>query len=653
MKRFGLLVLSFILVSISAVVNGQGMPDYVIRTAQEINARYGQDTIDMNNVGWDYRGGAIGDNFNLLEGCTNPVTLPSTTTATSYYRVFFDSDVDGDNDWTIITYGDYSYFGECAIPRYECGILPPRLTIGGQGYVEGDGFPNNLRSEPGESGNLIGEIPAGAQFSVVDGPQCGSNISFWQVNYNGTIGWTAEGQGTSYYLVPGVPTAPVVPDNVGPTPTFAPTTVPVYQCNGVRSRIYSGQKAQVTPGIPNNLRSQAGESGQLLGEIPPGIPFDVIDGPQCNGGLQWWQVNYNGTIGWTAEAGSPDDYWLEPVITGLVPISPQNVNQIAPIQSFTAPAPETIYITGRSEILTYGNNIYSSWSLANPAASPQDYTWVSRDQMTFQGYFNATWMDNSGIVHAIEVPPQVAETPKLYDDITLLGGRALENMSFGAVVFGASYSPSGQQIVVAPQGTGLAMLDVSSPQTLPIPVTYQPRILLPDEIIGEIKFSDTGNRMIALSEKGNAVIWNTEGDDISQWAMMYVVVLGDEQTSVREVALSPDGSQLAVAGLIHTTESESLGYAQIWTLQDEQAVQTASVNLASGSAIEAVKYTADGTMIVAGGKMLHFLDATNLTLLHSVTIATDNSVFEVAFNSTGTLMATVSFDQNLTIWHIP
>jgi hypothetical protein len=32
------------------------------------------------------------------------------------------------------------------------------------------------------------------------GPVCGENLAWWQVDYNGLVGWTAEGQGNEYWL---------------------------------------------------------------------------------------------------------------------------------------------------------------------------------------------------------------------------------------------------------------------------------------------------------------------------------------------------------------------------------------------------------------------------------------------------------------------
>jgi hypothetical protein len=77
-------------------------------------------------------------------------------------------------------------------------------------------------------------------------------------------------------------------------------------------RLVVGQPARVTPGLPNNLRSGAGIWNHRIGQIPGGGTVDVLAGPVCAGRYNWWQVNYRGTVGWTAE-GIPGNYWLEPL----------------------------------------------------------------------------------------------------------------------------------------------------------------------------------------------------------------------------------------------------------------------------------------------------------------------------------------------------
>ncbi|WP_162909579.1 SH3 domain-containing protein [Aggregatilinea lenta] len=78
-------------------------------------------------------------------------------------------------------------------------------------------------------------------------------------------------------------------------------------------RLQPGVQAQVIPGTSaNNLRADPGAGAASLGQIDPGAAFTVLDGPLCAGGMYWYQVDYNGTVGWTAE-GDAAAYWIEPL----------------------------------------------------------------------------------------------------------------------------------------------------------------------------------------------------------------------------------------------------------------------------------------------------------------------------------------------------
>ncbi|MBN1679037.1 MAG: PD40 domain-containing protein [Anaerolineae bacterium] len=79
-------------------------------------------------------------------------------------------------------------------------------------------------------------------------------------------------------------------------------------------RLVVGQNARVTvtTGTGNNLRDTPNGDATVLGVLAEGEVFNVIDGPQCNEDLYWWQVQrVDGQTGWTAE-GVTGDYWLEP-----------------------------------------------------------------------------------------------------------------------------------------------------------------------------------------------------------------------------------------------------------------------------------------------------------------------------------------------------
>jgi uncharacterized protein YraI len=259
-----------------------------------------------------------------------------------YGGVTYDVRVSGDRTISFIC-------GSNATPTpSSCSGSPaPRLRIGEGGRVTAGGLPNSVRVQPDPTAGAVGEIPAGASFTVLDGPRCGAGYTWWLVDYNGTVGWTPESDSTEYWLEPlgfvatAAPTAtsgglilfPTLTATLAPTATVltatpavtgivpaTPVTVnmipapTIVACEtSLASRLSIGRQGRVAlGGYPNNVRDNPGVSSAYLGEIPPGGLFNILAGPTCASGYQWWQVDYNGLIGWTPEA-STLNYWLEPL----------------------------------------------------------------------------------------------------------------------------------------------------------------------------------------------------------------------------------------------------------------------------------------------------------------------------------------------------
>jgi|GEM_PF-4454308 len=98
-------------------------------------------------------------------------------------------------------------------------------------------------------------------------------------------------------------------------PSGVPTVAADPNCVGAPApRLSVGQTAFVIPGLGNNvLRDAPGrnaEGSNIIGNIPPNGEFSILAGPVCASGLNWWQVDYNGQQGWTAE-GDGQLYWVE------------------------------------------------------------------------------------------------------------------------------------------------------------------------------------------------------------------------------------------------------------------------------------------------------------------------------------------------------
>jgi hypothetical protein len=166
----------------------------------------------------------------------------------------------------------------------------PRLVIGGQGrLITSDAKP--LHMAPQTNSETVADLPPEGVVTVLNGPECATTYNWWQVNYNGAIGWIPENEGSIYWLEPYTPAACDLPP-----------------------RLSLGSSAMVEIGPPNVLRGAPGlgDDSPITGQIPGGGFVLVLGGPECADGYNWWLVNYSGMIGWTAE-GDHTEYWVVPL----------------------------------------------------------------------------------------------------------------------------------------------------------------------------------------------------------------------------------------------------------------------------------------------------------------------------------------------------
>ncbi|HEX5840584.1 MAG TPA: LecA/PA-IL family lectin [Anaerolineales bacterium] len=87
-----------------------------------------------------------------------------------------------------------------------CGAGWSRLSTGTYAVVTDEqAEPNRVRAEPDTSAELLTQIYPGSIVRVLEGPICANGFVFWKVEsklISGGMGWTAEGDGSAYYLEP-------------------------------------------------------------------------------------------------------------------------------------------------------------------------------------------------------------------------------------------------------------------------------------------------------------------------------------------------------------------------------------------------------------------------------------------------------------------
>ncbi len=80
--------------------------------------------------------------------------------------------------------------------------LPSMLMPGRQGRVSNaTPDPNRVRSAPSQSGEIVGQIPAGAYFDVLEGPTCADDAAWFKVRYEKLEGWMKEGSASEYWVM--------------------------------------------------------------------------------------------------------------------------------------------------------------------------------------------------------------------------------------------------------------------------------------------------------------------------------------------------------------------------------------------------------------------------------------------------------------------
>ncbi len=94
--------------------------------------------------------------------------------------------------------------------RVVCdGAMPSRLRVGLIARVRPSGLPVNIRSNPSSTSSRTGQMNPGDTFSITGGPQCAENLVWWQIAFNQTSGWAAEGGNNLYWIEPTAETVPI------------------------------------------------------------------------------------------------------------------------------------------------------------------------------------------------------------------------------------------------------------------------------------------------------------------------------------------------------------------------------------------------------------------------------------------------------------
>ena len=75
-------------------------------------------------------------------------------------------------------------------------------------------------------------------------------------------------------------------------------------------QLYVGARVVVTPGNATRVRADTSVDSQILTQMRRNTAAEVLAGPVCANDRVWWQVRYNGIVGWSAEVDQDGEYLL-------------------------------------------------------------------------------------------------------------------------------------------------------------------------------------------------------------------------------------------------------------------------------------------------------------------------------------------------------
>ncbi|MDX2161485.1 MAG: SH3 domain-containing protein [bacterium] len=160
-----------------------------------------------------------------------------------------------------------------------------------------------LRNAPTLSAYTVSVVPLDATLRILEGPACQNGINWWRVSTafqtSGVPveGWVAEGYPGEYYIYAADELTGVIE---------IPCVLPLTLDAGSRINV------NYRDGVPRRLRAAPNVNAAITLFMPDEIALEIIGGPECSNGYNWWQVQVltTGFTGWIAE-GRPGRYNIE------------------------------------------------------------------------------------------------------------------------------------------------------------------------------------------------------------------------------------------------------------------------------------------------------------------------------------------------------
>ncbi|HLV35284.1 MAG TPA: SH3 domain-containing protein [Spirillospora sp.] len=316
--RSVLFLVLLLLLLVPSIVQAQEVPLVIDLALADLSERVGL-PVTLNNLwAWQWEGQIFPD---TSLGCPQPgetyapVMTGGVRFLLDYLGTIYDYRVSTDGTIVIFCGVESEAVTSAPAPQITppvvisedacAGLLFSRLTVGEDAIILPDVSRLNLRQQPDITSAVIGRIPGSSLIHVVGGPECDpvAGIVWWQVRFGDQTGWAAESQRNLYFISP--VTDELIPVTPEPAAIIAEPAEGEAICPDLPpSHLAVGQEVRVTLSdiARLNLRGEPGLSSPVIGVVQNGNIVTVVDGPACGpDNIIWWQVDYQGVIGWAAE----------------------------------------------------------------------------------------------------------------------------------------------------------------------------------------------------------------------------------------------------------------------------------------------------------------------------------------------------------------
>lgn len=412
----------------------------------------------------------------------------------------------------------------------------------------------------------------------------------------------------------------------------------------MHSRLTATIQARVQPGLPNRVRAEPSVDAAQTGEIPGGSIFTVLQGPVCDDqGYLWWQVDYDGFVGWTAE-GRDGDYFIEPVPPATLPntetINVDNMSLVAELSRFQANLGVGLAWSQNTEtdaaaklVVTGDLGADGAWVINTGASDESPRFLTGSDTLTVADF---------GFDSNVALFGSADGALRLWD---IREGAGLVERAFlqghDSPVEAIAFSPNGEML--AGSGGRAFLTENREDNLYAITVWDVDNVFLlgglrghTDSVTGLV-FSADSSTLISGSLDGFIRVWSMAGlQEVSN------IEIGEPITAI---ALSSNGTTLAIG-----TQTGSIALFDLAT-----SSELATLSGHTG-AVNSLSFNANGSLLASGGEdaILRLWDVSEPdNALQPVALSghTD-AISTVAFSPDGTLVGSISEDNTARIWGI-